>query len=160
MGEIYIRKAKIKDVQDIHRLINSYAQEGKLLPRSLSELYEGVRDFLVAETDGKIIGCCALHIVWENIAEIKSLAVAKDMVNQKVGTRLIEAIISSAKELEIDKLFVLTYIPDFFKAFGFKLVDKYSLPHKIWGECVRCIHFPNCGEEALVYEVSKFENQK
>jgi len=153
MGEIYIRKAKIKDVQNIQQLINSYVQEGKLLPRSLSELYERVRDFFVAEIDEKIIGCCALHIIWEDLAEIRSLAVSKDMTHQGIGMKLLEAAVNSAKELEIDKIFVLTYSTDFFKAFGFKLVDKSTLPHKIWGECIKCVHFPNCNEEALIYEL-------
>lgn len=153
MSEIYIRQAKIKDVVNIQQLINSYAQEGKLLPRSLSELYEGLRDFFVAEIDGKIIGCCALHIVWEDLAEIRSLVVAQDMTKQGVGTKLLNAAINSAKELEVNKIFVLTYNPGFFKASGFKLVDKSTLPHKIWGECIKCIHFPHCDEEALVMEV-------
>ncbi|MEW6095137.1 MAG: N-acetyltransferase [bacterium] len=152
---MYIRKAKIKDVQQIQQLINLYVQEGKLLPRSLSELYERIRDFFIAEIDSKIIGCCALHVVWEDLAEIRSLAVTKEMTNQGVGAKLLDAVFNSAKELEIGKLFVLTYTPDFFKAFGFKLIDKSTLPHKIWGECIKCIHFPNCDEEALIYEVGK-----
>ncbi|MDI6735580.1 MAG: N-acetyltransferase [bacterium] len=149
-----IRQAKIKDVVNIQQLINVSAQEGKLLPRSLSELYERLRDFLVAELDGKIIGSCALHIVWKDLAEIRSLVVANDMIKQGVGTKLLEAAINSAKELEINKIFVLTYNPGFFKTFGFELVDKSTLPHKIWGECIKCIHFPHCDEEALVYDVT------
>lgn len=153
MDEIYIRKAKIKDVANIQQLINLYAQEGRILPRSLSELYEGVRDFFIAEINGKIIGCCALHVIWENLAEVKSLAVINGMTRQGVGTKLLKAVINSAKELEIDKIFALTYIPDFFKKFGFKLVDKSTLPHKIWGECIKCVYFPNCEEEAMIYEL-------
>lgn len=154
MEKIYsIRQAKIKDVLEIQQLINSYVQEGKLLPRSLSDLYEEIRDFVVSELDGKVVGCCALHIVWQDLAEVKSLAVAKEMANQGIGTKLLEAVINSARELEIDKIFVLTYVSNFFRQFGFKLVDKSTLPHKIWGECIKCVHFPNCGEEALVYEL-------
>jgi len=153
MEKIYtIRKAKIKDVPEIQQLINSYVQEGKLLPRSLSDLYEEIRDFFVAELNGKIIGCCALHVVWEDLAEVKSLAVTKEMTKQGIGTKLLEEAINSARELEINKIFVLTYVSDFFRQFGFKLVDKSTLPHKIWGECIKCVHFPNCNEEALVYE--------
>lgn len=148
-----IRNAKIKDVHDIQHLINSYAQEGKLLPRSLSELYEGIRDFFVAELDGKVVGCCALHIIWEDLAEIKSLAVNKDMTKQGIGTQLLNTVINSSKEIGVDKIFVLTYNSEFFKQRGFKLVDKSSLPHKIWGECIKCVLFPNCKEEALIYEL-------
>lgn len=157
MSEMDIRKANIKDVVNIQQLINSYAQEGKLLPRSLSELYERLRDFFVAEIDGNLIGSCALHIVWEDLAEIRSLVVASDMIKQGVGTKLLHAAINSAKELQINKIFVLTYNPGFFKTFGFEWVDKTTLPHKIWGECIKCIHFPNCDEEALVYDVERQE---
>lgn len=153
MDEICIRQAKIKDIQQIHQLINAYAKEGKLLPRSLSELYESIRDFFVAEIAGRVIGCCTLHVIWEDLAELKSLCVIKERINQGVGTKLLEAAINSAKELEIDKIFALTYAGDFFKKFGFKAVDKSTLPHKIWGECIKCIHFPHCDEEAFIYEL-------
>ncbi|MEW6607328.1 MAG: N-acetyltransferase [bacterium] len=151
--KIYIRKARIRDIDEIQQLINSYAQEGHLLPRSLSELYEGMRDFFVAERDGQVIGCCGLHIVWKDLAEIRSLAIKKEMTKQGIGTKLLDSAVDSAKELEVNKIFVLTYNPDFFKKFGFKLVDKATLPHKIWGECIKCIHFPNCDEEALILEL-------
>jgi amino-acid N-acetyltransferase len=153
MAQRIIRKANVKDVKYIQQLINSYVQEGKLLPRSLSELYEQIRDFFVAEIDGKIVGCCALHIIWEDLAEIKSLAVDKDMTKQGIGAELLNMAINSSKEIGVDKIFVLTYNPQFFKQRGFKLVDKSTLPHKIWGECVKCVHFPNCDEEALIYEL-------
>jgi amino-acid N-acetyltransferase len=155
MAQKTIRRANVKDVKYIQQLINYYVQEGKLLPRSLSELYEQIRDFFVAEIDGKIIGCCALHIIWEDLAEIKSLAVDKDMIKQGIGTELLNIAINSSKEIGVDKIFVLTYNPQFFKQRGFKLVDKSTLPHKIWGECVKCVHFPNCNEEALIYELKK-----
>jgi amino-acid N-acetyltransferase len=155
MAQKTIRRANVKDVKYIQQLINYYVQEGKLLPRSLSELYEQIRDFFVAEIDGKIIGCCALHIIWEDLAEIKSLAVDKDMTKQGIGTELLNIAINSSKEIGVDKIFVLTYNPQFFKQRGFKLVDKSTLPHKIWGECIKCVHFPNCNEEALIYELKK-----
>lgn len=148
-----IRQANPKDVFEIQQLINSYVQEGKLLPRSLSDLYEDIRDFVVAELKGRVIGCCALHIVWKDLAEVKSLAVDKEMIKQGIGTKLVEEVINVARELEIDKIFVLTYTPDFFRQLGFKLVDKSTLPHKVWGECIKCVHFPHCDEEALVYEI-------
>lgn len=148
-----IRKATTLDVKALQGLINSYAKEGRMLPRSLSELFENVRDFSVAEKEGEIIGCCALHSVWEDLAEAKSLAVAKSWRGKGIGQRLLNASLKEADSLSIKRVFVLTYEPDFFKKQGFQLIDKSELPHKVWSECIKCVHFPDCNEVPLIWEV-------
>jgi len=145
-----IRKAKIKDIKPIQELINSFAKQNVMLPRSLNELYENIRDFWVVEEKGKIIGCAAMHISWDDLAEIKSLAVAKKYQGKSIGRELIEASLEEAADLGANKVFVLTYKPEYFKKFGFKRVKHASLPHKIWAECINCCKFPNCQEIALL----------
>lgn len=145
-----IRKAKIEDIKQIQNLINTFAKQDLMLPRSLNELYENLRDFWVAEENKKIVACCALHISWDVLAEIKSLAVAKIKQGKGVGKALVEACLNEAVELGAKKIFVLTYKPDFFKKFGFKRVKHADLPHKIWAECINCCKFPNCQEIALL----------
>jgi len=148
-----IRKATTLDVKVLQGLINSYANEGKMLSRSLSELFENVRDFSVAEKEGEIIGCCALHSVWEDLAEVKSLAVVRNQRGQGIGRRLLKAALEDTGSLGIKRIFVLTYEPDFFKRQGFKVIDKSELPHKVWSECIKCVHFPDCNEVPLILEV-------
>jgi len=150
-----IRKAKLKDVPELYNFINEYAKEGTLLPRSLNSLYENIRDFWVCEKDGEIVGCCALHIVWEDLAEIKSLAVKKDYKGMGVGSSLVEACLREAEELGIKKVFVLTYAQGFFSKFNFEEVEKAKLPHKVWGECINCIKFPSCDEIAMWVDLEK-----
>ncbi|GAB6184365.1 N-acetyltransferase [Thermodesulfovibrio hydrogeniphilus] len=147
-----IRKAKISDIKTIHKLINEFAKKGEMLPRSLNELYENVRDFYVAE-ENEIKGVCALHILWEDLAEVRSLVVKKEYQKSGIGTKLVKKCLQEAKSLELKRVFVLTYIPDFFKKIGFKEVDKSKLPQKIWGDCIRCPKFPECDETALIYEI-------
>lgn len=145
-----IRKARINDVKDIQRLINTYAKRDLMLPRSLSELYENIRDFFVCEKEKKILGCCALHVVWEDLGEVKSLAIEQSHKRQGAGKRLLSFCLEEAKKLKIKKVFVLTYEADFFKKYGFKELEKSQLPHKVWGECRDCVKFPNCEEQALI----------
>lgn len=121
-----------------------------MIPRSLNELYETVRDFLVCEIDGTVCGVCALHIMWEDLAEIRSLAVERRYQGRGIGTDLVKRCLREAKLLGIDKVFALTYHPDFFKKLGFQDVDKSVLPQKIWGDCVRCPRFPECDENAVM----------
>lgn len=148
-----IRKANLKDALKIHEIINEYAKEGILLPRSLSSIYENIRDFFVVTKDDDIIGVSALHIVWEDLAEIKSLAVKSQYKRQGIGKALIESCLQEAKLYGIPKIFVLTYQVDFFKSLGFIIVKKETLPHKIWGECINCSKFPSCDEIAMVKEI-------
>ena len=145
-----IRKAKIKDIKEIQKLINCFAKLDLMLPRSLNELFENLRDFWVIEENKKIIACAALHISWDDLVEIKSLAVAKNKQGKGLGKALLSACLNEAKQMGAKKIFVLTYKPQFFKKFGFKRVKTSELPHKIWAECINCPKFPNCQEVALL----------
>lgn len=145
-----VRKATATDVKTLHQLINFWAEKGAMLPRSLSELYDSLRDFAVAEEDGVIIGCCSLHFTWEDLGEVRSLAVKEEFKGKGVGKRLLEFCLQEAEELGIRRVFVLTSIPGYFQKFGFAKVDKSQLPHKIWADCLNCPKFPQCDEVALV----------
>ncbi|MFH1440608.1 MAG: N-acetyltransferase [Candidatus Omnitrophota bacterium] len=145
-----IRKAHIEDIKQIQSLINNFAGQDLMLPRSLNELYDNIRDFWVYEENKKIVGCSALHICWEDLAEIKSLAVEGKKQRQSIGTHLVTACIEEAKKLGAKKIFALTYKPDFFRKFGFRRIKHSELPHKVWAECINCPKFPNCQEIALI----------
>ncbi len=148
-----IRKAYIHEIKEIYKIIQKNSEEGKLLPRSYNQLYENIRDYFVFEKNDSIIGICALHISWENLAEIKSLAVLESERKKSIGTELLKACLKEARDLGIKQVFTLTYVPEFFKKNGFKQVEKNSLPHKIWSECVNCVHFPDCDEIAMIKEL-------
>ncbi len=148
-----IRKANVNDVRQIQKLINYYAKQDLMLPRSLNDLSENIRDFYVYQEGKKACGCCALHIDWEDLAEIKSLAVSKSKLNRGIGTKLLKECLKEARWLKIKRVFALTYIPEYFQGVGFKFVDKQDLPHKIWSECIKCIHFPDCSEVAMMKEI-------
>jgi amino-acid N-acetyltransferase len=150
-----IRKATIKDVKAIQRLIAEYARKGDMLPRPLSDIYENLRDYFVSDEDGEVVGSAALHIMWEDLAEVRSLAVREDRGGRGTGTRLVEACISEAIVLGIVRIFALTYKPGFFEKLGFRQVDKSELPHKIWTDCLKCSKFPDCDEVALVADFSE-----
>jgi len=147
-----IRKAKVADVPEIHSLIMFYAKRQQMLPKSRAEIYENLRDFYVYEKDGRVIGCGALHIVWEDLAEIKSVAVSENCKRQGIGRQIARKCLSEMKRLGIQRTFALAYNVDFFKKLGFKKISKKKLPQKVWSECVRCPQFPDCGEEALIYK--------
>ena len=146
-----VEKARIGDVPQMHQLINYFADRDELLPRSLSELYENVRDCFVVRQDERVIACVSLHVFWSDLAEVRSLAVAEDTREQGIGAQLVKACLKEAEELGINTIFCLTYRPAFFEQFGFSQVDKMELPRKVWTECYRCPKFPNCDEVALVY---------
>lgn len=152
-----IRKATVEDVKDIQELINYYAEKDRMLPRSLNELYENIRDFFVYDEDGEILGCVALHVAWENLAEIKSLAVLESRQKENIGTLLVKSAFEDAKDLKVKRIFALTYVPSFFERFGFKKVAHSELPHKIWSECIKCVKFPDCQEIALVVDIPVVE---
>jgi amino-acid N-acetyltransferase len=145
-----IRKAKISDLKQAQKLVNDYAKIEQMIPRSLNELYETVRDFIVCEFNGNVCGVCALHIMWEDLAEIRSLAVENKHQKKGIGRNLVKQCLKEAKALGIKKVFALTYQPEFFKKLGFADIDKASLPQKIWGDCVRCPRFPECDEHAVI----------
>lgn len=146
-------KARISDVPQVHKLINSFADKGEMLARSLSEIYENMRDYFVVRQGERVIACVALHVSWSDLAEIKSLAVADDSQRQGIGDQLVEACLKEAKELGIPTIFCLTYKSAFFERCGFSQVDKAELPHKVWGECYRCPKFPDCDEVALIHHL-------
>ncbi|GFO64201.1 N-acetyltransferase [Geomonas paludis] len=148
-----IRKARIGDVKEIQKLLTNFASRGEMLSRSLSELYEALRDFYVFEEDGQLLGTSALHIVWEDLAEVRSVAVAESAGRRGIGSQVVGACIEEARSLGLKKLFCLTYKPDFFAKFGFKIADKSELPHKVWGDCIKCVKFPDCDEIAMILEL-------
>lgn len=148
-----IRKAKISDIKELHNLINFYADRGEMLPRSLNELYENIRDFLVFEEKGEILGCCALHVSWEDLGEIKSLAVKSGYTGKGIGRKLVEGCLEETNDLGIKKVFALTFKPEYFEKRGFRKIEKDELPHKIWSECINCPKFPNCDEIAMLKEM-------
>jgi amino-acid N-acetyltransferase len=149
-----IRKAKVKDIQAIKKLIEPYGKTGAMLPVSLSELYDRIRSFFLYENeDGTIVGVAALHISWDDLAEIRSIAVAKEHKKRGIGRELVGSCLSEARDLGVGRVFVLTYIPEFFTRVGFAEFDKAKLPHKIWSECLKCVKFPECDETAMVKKI-------
>lgn len=142
------------DVKAIHGLLDHYAAKGVLLGRSLSSLYDQLRDFLVVEDGDRFVGAGALHICWENLAEIRSLAVIEEYQGKGAGYLLVKACLAEAERLGISEVFTLTYRPDFFAKQQFMPIDKSELPHKVWSDCVHCPKFPDCNEEAMVWKSS------
>ena len=151
-----IRKATINDVKAIHKLLSTYADQGLLLPRSLSDIYDHLRDYFVLLDHGKespVIGTCALGICWEDLAEVRSLAILEDRQGEKGGSGLVEACLNEAESLGLKRVFVLTYVTGFFEKMGFKEIGKSSLPHKVWADCLKCHKFPDCDETAMQLEL-------
>lgn len=148
-----LRKAEIQDVKAIQKLLTIYASRGEMLSRSLSELYESLRDFYVYEEEGVLLGTTALHIVWEDLAEVRSVAVAENRTRSGIGRKLVQACIDEARQLGLKRIFCLTYRPDFFASLGFRLIDKSELPHKVWGDCIKCVKFPDCDENAMILDL-------
>ena len=154
-----IRNARMGDIKKIYDLLQYFADKDLLLGRSLSSLYDQLRDFSVyvekVEDDPdqeKLVGVCAMHICWDNLAEIRSLAVIEEYQGKGVGRQLVDKALSEADSYGITKVFTLTYQPEFFRKFGFQDIDKSELPHKVWSDCIQCSKFPDCNEEALVWE--------
>ncbi len=147
-----IRKATIKDIKEIHKLLTYYGKEDLMIPRPLSELYDHIRDFSMFEDreSNEIKGFCALQFCWEDLAEIRSLAVIPEYKSQKIGTRLVTEAINEAKKFEISKVFTLTYQPKFFEKMGFKKIERSELPLKIWSDCIICVKFPDCDETPML----------
>ncbi len=148
-----VEKATITDVVEMHRLINYFASRDEMLPRSLSEIYENIRDYFVVRQGSRVLGCAALHVMWADLAEVKSVAVQEEDQRRGVGTALVEACLDEARALGVPTVFCLTYKPEFFARFGFTEVDKMKLPRKVWTECYHCPKFPDCSEVAMVCEL-------
>jgi len=150
-----VRKATVRDGEKIFKVLQQFALKGLLLPRSLNSIYENIRDFFVYEEAGEIIAVCSLHIYWKDLAEIKSLAVSENYQSKGIGKKLVLACIDDAKNLGIERIFALTYVPEFFKKLGFKIVDKSNFPQKIWNECIHCTKFNDCQEIPVLYDLSE-----
>ncbi|HNY49399.1 MAG TPA: N-acetyltransferase [Smithella sp.] len=151
-----LRKARIEDVKTIHRMINLSAGKGEMLPRALTDLYKSLRDFFVFydEEESQITGVCAMNIIWENLAEIRSLYVDENHRKKGVGRQLVEACISEAITVGLFKIFTLTYKKEFFARLGFKEIDRGLLPEKIWSDCFHCSKYPDyCDETAMIVEL-------
>ncbi|MGK2906870.1 MAG: N-acetyltransferase [Desulfuromonadales bacterium] len=144
-----IRKAILQDARQIHKLLLNYAKDGLVLPRSLMDIFETIRDFYVFAEDSRVIGAAALNICWEDLAEVRSLVVEEKHNGRGIGRYLVEACISEARQLGIGRVFALTYQQTFFEKLGFQVIEKSELPHKIWGDCIKCAKFPECDEIAL-----------
>jgi amino-acid N-acetyltransferase len=149
------RNAKVSDAKVINSLINDYAERDKMLFRSLADIYENLQAFTVVELDGNIVGCCALEIIWSDLAEIKSLAVNKNHIGKGVGRKLVEAALQQAHQLGVSQVFALTLDPAFFEKLSFKIVEKDALPMKVWSDCARCTKQQNCDETAVIKNVSR-----
>jgi amino-acid N-acetyltransferase len=150
---IEVDRARVADASSVHRLISHFADKGEMLPRALSEIYDGIRDYFVVRKGGRVVACAALQVTWVDLAEIRSLAVNEKEQNQNIGSLLIQACLSDAKELGIPRVFCLVRRPAFFEKHGFQLIDKKELPQKVWADCYRCPKFPDCDEVALIYYV-------
>jgi len=151
-----LRKAKVSDVKIIHRMINLSSNNGEMLPRSLMDLYGSLRDFFVYVDDdtNSIAGICAMHIFWENLAEVRSLYVEKGYRGSGIARNLVEACISEAVTLDLLRIFTLTYQTEFFKRVGFVVTDKSKLPEKVWSDCLNCPKYPDfCDEVAMIIEL-------
>jgi amino-acid N-acetyltransferase len=148
-----IRKARTSDVPAMQRLVNFFADRGEMLHRSLAQFYENLRDFSVAEEDGEVVGCVALHVLWRDLAEIKSLAVAEKAQGKGYGKQLVRTCLQEAPHLGVERVFALTYIPQFFERLGFRVCDRAELPRKVWTECVYCPKFHDCQEVAVIIDL-------
>ena len=152
--KIVLRKAKIKDAKGICDLINRWANKKKMLQRSVNSVYDNIRDFWVYTENKKIVGCCALEVVgWDDLAEIRSLAVSKRAQGKGIGAELVKQCMEEAEDLGVKNIFALTYVDGFFKKLGFKEIQKDELPHKIWTDCLNCPSFFKCKEKAVLIKL-------
>lgn len=149
-----LRHATLYDVEEMMALINSYAEQGLMLPRSRNMIYENIREFLLAEEEGEIIGVASLHVLWKDLAEIRALAVHIDHVGQGIGSKIVHKLVGEAAELGCARVFALTYKPQFFERCGFNVVTKEEMPPKVWKECINCVKFPNCDEIAVIRDIT------
>lgn len=144
-----IRKAILQDARQIHQLLMVYVKDGLVLSRSLMDIFESIRDFYVFVEDDRVVGVAALNICWEDLAEVRSLVVHEDAAGRGIGRHLVEACLAEARQLGIGRVFALTYQQGFFEKLGFEVIEKAELPQKIWGDCIKCVKFPDCDEIAL-----------
>ena len=145
-----IRKDVMDDAKAIQTLVNTYEKDGEMLPLSINDIYEKILEFVVWDDGGELLGCCAIHPTWEDLAEIRSVAVNPNSKKNGIGRALVERSIETAQILGISKVFLLTYVPGFFGKLGFTEVEKEELPKKIWSDCLKCAKFPDCDEIAMI----------
>ncbi len=145
-----LHNATIRDIPRIQKILEYYANQELLLPRALSDLYENVRDFAVYKEGMEIIGASALHVYWEDLGEIRSLAVIPERTKKGIGSQLVNLCEAEARRLGLQKTFTLTYQESFFTKLGYQKIDKNLLPRKIWRDCLQCVKFPNCDEIAMI----------
>ena len=146
-----VEKAKVENIPAMKALIDDFAKRNLMLSRSLNYMYQNVRDYFVClDDDGKIVGCVSLHVVWQDLAEVKSLAVDEHCQKKGVGRILVDAALDDARALRVPKVFCLTYVPGFFEKMGFRRIERAELPHSVWAECVNCVKFPDCDEIAMI----------
>ncbi len=147
---IELRKARMGDVAPLLELINGYASQGIMLPRTEFEISESIRDFSVAYSGGRLVGCGALHFYSPTTGEIRSLAVAECAKTHGVGRRIVETLVAEAAHYSLDAIFAFTYVPDFFRKLAFEEVERGALPLKAWKDCLRCPKFQCCDEIAMI----------
>ncbi len=149
-----IRAAKVSDAKQIHKLVEFFADNKEMLHRSLNSIYENIQEYVVAEENGKVIGCGALHVSWDDLAEVKALAVDKNYARKGIGTKIVTTLEKNALKLDIFTTFALSFKPAFFEKLGYEVISKEVLPQKIWSECINCHLFPDCGEVPLIKDLS------
>jgi amino-acid N-acetyltransferase len=152
-----VRSARITDVPSIAALVDRFAGRGEILPRPIEDIYQSLREWVVAEQAGHIVGCGALVILWADLAEIRSLVVAPETQGVGVGRELVAALTDQAAALDIPHVFALTRKPGFFLRLGFRVAPRESLPRKIWKDCITCTKFVGCDEVAVVRPVDGFK---
>ena len=144
------RKARFGDVEHIYDLIHRYAMRGEMLPRSRNTLYENLRDMVVAEEHEGVVGVGSLHIMWDRLAEVRMMAIASTHIRQGIGAEIVGRLLAEGESLGIEKVFTLTYKPEFFHRLGFIRISREELPQKVWKECIDCPKYPNCDEIAMI----------
>ena len=151
---VKISRAHIGDVPAIATLVDRYARHGAVLPRPPEDIYETVREWVVARSDGEIVGCGSLVILWADLAEIRSLIVDPEVQGNGIGRQIVEALLAEASALEIPRVFALTRKPGFFAKLGFETLPREALPRKIWKDCMHCTKFTGCDEVAFIKVLS------
>ncbi|EFF65309.1 acetyltransferase, GNAT family [Selenomonas noxia ATCC 43541] len=144
------RKARFDDIESIFGLVHIYAAQGEMLPRSRNTLYENLRDMVIAESGSEVVGVGALHIMWDRLAEVRMMAIAPAYMRRGIGTEIVRLLLDEGDALGIEKVFTLTYKPDFFRKLGFIRISREELPQKVWKECIDCPKYPNCDEIAMI----------
>jgi len=153
LQDLRVDKATIADVAQMAALVNSFAERGEMLPRAPGELYETLRDFFVVRNGDEVVACAALHVTWNDLAEVRSLAVREESQSLGLGSLLVRACVEEARRLGLSRVFALTMKPVFFEKLGFSQADVMTLSRKVWNECYRCPKFMDCDEIAMVADV-------